>query len=477
MASIFSDLSNIRKPDVIMNMGPVPRDSLPGPFNATTNAQINYGSTLLGDLSPYEFGEPNRLSSQTAYMNIPHKIQKIIPVLRLPEARSSANAFLLSHGVDDGDVAFSLRVDRKAGTIEKLHTFERMELSHAVDPFVNLATVNYLLAGIQRNWHRASQTNWQQFMVDTDFAPRATQARQEFSVRHALRFIQDVARPFGIAHGSERQGGQHEGSTSAVTYPVNFVTSLLISGRVENLINMWRESDISAGDDLIFHLAWLPICKEDNSHEYVLNHWGKGLVRQRFDWEHTGIDGTPPVNFGWQLVPAVHDLQRPYQTHEGYDFREHGYWHIARTQVMKGKEVTQKLEREQRLQMCYNDDSRFLRGSLLEATFEPVFVQIRRMKSGITVAPLVPPQGPRIQRRRHGGVPGIAPPPQPAAAPPAPHQDAAQGGPPPAGGGPGLPGRLGPIMGAEMPTEPKPQQKKPRKPTLAAPAASGAAAE
>ena len=144
MAGLFSGLSSVRKPDVIMNMGPLPREGgLPGQFNAMTDAQINYGSTLLGDINPYEFGEPNHLSSQTAYMNIPHKIQKIIPVLRLPEARTGAGVFLLSHAVDDGDVAFALRVDRRAGTIEKMHTFERMELSHAVDPFVNLATVSF----------------------------------------------------------------------------------------------------------------------------------------------------------------------------------------------------------------------------------------------------------------------------------------------------------------------------------------------
>ena len=53
MSGFFSDLSGIRKPEVIMNMGPLPSQSLPSPYNAHTDAKINYGSTLLGDVRPY----------------------------------------------------------------------------------------------------------------------------------------------------------------------------------------------------------------------------------------------------------------------------------------------------------------------------------------------------------------------------------------------------------------------------------------
>ena len=372
MAGIFSDLTNgIRKPDVVMNMGPLPSaGGLPNGFNATTDARINYGSTLLGDLNPYEYGEPGRIADQTSYVNIAHRIQKIVPELRLPESRDGNQTFLLSHAVDDGDVAFSLRVRRNAGTIDRLNTFERMELSHAVDPFVNLATVNYLLAGLQRNWAKPEALKWQQFIVDTDFMPSLTQARSGFTVRHALRFVQEIARPFGVAHGSEKQGGQHEGSGSAVTFPVNFITTLVVGGKVDNLVNMWRESDISAGDDLILHLAWLPICKPDNTMDYVLNHWRKGMIRQRFEHEDGG------VNFGWQLVPAVYGTHPPTEVREGYDWRQHGYWHVARTQIMKAREITQILQQHVRVQGCYFDDSRFLRGSLLDVTFEPVFYRM-----------------------------------------------------------------------------------------------------
>jgi hypothetical protein len=387
MSGFFSDLAGIRKPEVIMNMGPLPSQSLPSPYNAHTDAKINYGSTLLGDVRPYTYGQPSHLQDQTAFYAVPHKVPKIVPELRLPEARNTDNTFLLSHGVDDGDVAFTIRVDRVASTIDRMHTFDRMELSHTVDPQINLATVNYLLAGIQRYWNQPERVKWQQFMVDIDFVKPATSARTDFTVQDAIRFITDVARPFGVVIGSEKQGGTHEGSLAPVTFAVNFITTLAVCGRVENVVHMWREHNISAGDDLIFKLEYLPICSADGSMEYVLNHWRKGMVRQRFDWDSKGR------NWGWQLVPAVCSAHPPRDMREGYDYREHGYWHIARTQVMRAAEITHKLEQQTKVQGCYYDDSRFMRGGLLEVTFEPVFVRHKKLKPhrivsrGILVVP------------------------------------------------------------------------------------------
>jgi len=376
MSGFFSDLySGVRKPEVIWNQGPLP-SSLPGHWNAQTDAQINYGSTLLGDIRPYSYGEPKHLQDQTAYMAIPHKVPKIVPELRLPEARPTDGTFLLSHGVDDGDVAFSLRVNRTAGTIDRMHTFDKLELSHTVDPQINLATVNYLLAGIQRYWNQPERVKWQQLLVDVNFQSSSASAKSDFSVRDAIRFVTDVAKPFGVVIGSEKQGGTHEGGTAPITFAVNFITTLAVCGRVENVVHMWREHNISAADDLIFRLDWLPIASPDGSMEYVLNHWRKGLVRQRFDW-----DPKNQRNWGWQLVPAVYSSYPPERLVEGYDYREHGYWHIARTQVMRAAEITHKLEQTSKVQPCYHDDSRFMRGGLLEVTFEPVFVRHRRLSA------------------------------------------------------------------------------------------------
>ena len=60
---LFSDLhGSIRTPEVVMNQGPLPSGFLPASF--TTDAQINYGSTLLGDVKPYSYGEPGHLADQ-----------------------------------------------------------------------------------------------------------------------------------------------------------------------------------------------------------------------------------------------------------------------------------------------------------------------------------------------------------------------------------------------------------------------------
>ena len=74
----------------------------------------------------------------------------------------------------------------KPGTIDRMHAFERMELGRSVDPFVNLATVNYILAGIQRFWNKPERVKWQQLMVDMDFGVPSTSAKTDFAVQVIL---------------------------------------------------------------------------------------------------------------------------------------------------------------------------------------------------------------------------------------------------------------------------------------------------
>lgn len=82
-------------------------------LNAQADAKINYNSTLLGDLAPYAYGKPGRLSSQTAFLAIPHMLQKVVPVLSLPSAQWPGNEITkLYHSVDDGDLAFTINIDR-----------------------------------------------------------------------------------------------------------------------------------------------------------------------------------------------------------------------------------------------------------------------------------------------------------------------------------------------------------------------------
>ena len=365
--SLFDGISNVRRPDVVMNDGPLP--SAAPPFLPA--AKINYASDLLGDgsVTAYDYGKPTNLSDQTSYLNIAHRIQKIVPQLHLPNANSEGS-FALSHAVDIGDIGFVLRIDRRGSVVSNIAAFERLQLTRMIDPIVNIATANYILAGLQRFWNRREAHNWQQLMVDLRFVEDAYAERGPFTVREAIRYLADTARPWGVPHTSELQGGQHEGSHAPVTFPVNFISTFFVSGLTRNICNIWSQTNVSAGDDLIFKLEKLPFAAKDGSIKYHCNHWKKSMAVQQFKYEEGG------VNEGWQIVPAVLSTYTPARMHEGYDYRQHGYWHICRSQVMSRNESS-----EDRRYLdapntgIYHDDRASMRGALLEATFEPVWIE------------------------------------------------------------------------------------------------------
>jgi len=394
--SFFDKLSNVRKPDVVMNSGPLPTHGPP----SFPNAKINYNSDLLSGISPYEYGEPDHISSQTSYTNIAHRIQKIVPCIHFPNANSEGS-FPLSHAVDTGDIAFVLRLDRRSNVMRGNASFERLQLSRAVDPLVNMQAVNYLLAGIQRYWNNLDMTNWQQLLVDLRFVDDVYSDRKAFNVSDAIRFITEVARPFGIPHTSEMQGGQHEGSSKAVTFPVNFVSAFLVDGRVDNLCNVFNNCNISNGDELILKLEKLPISTKDGNVKYHLNHWSKQLAVQQFKFEPGG------VNTAWQIVPSVLSTYEPRQVSENYDYREHGYWHILRSQVMAKTESADDWRYEASNRGIYYDDRVVLRGALLEGTFTPTWVEHIKWKpqKGVKrAAPDATDPAPSLRRDETGWV-------------------------------------------------------------------------
>ena len=366
--SLFDGISNVRKPEVNMNSGPLPTAGPP----YFPSARINYAADLLGDhIDAYSYGSADHLSDQTSYLNIAHRIQKIIPQISLPNA-SSEGTFQLSHAVDVGDIGFVLRIDRRGMVVPNINAFDRLQLSRMVDPIVNLVTVNYILAGLQRYWKKREAANWQQLMVDLRFVDDAYAERSNFTAGDALRFVNDMgtARPFGVPHTSEMQGGQHEGGSGPVTYPVNFISTLFISGLTRNICNIWSQNNISAGDDLILKLEKLPISTRDGSIKYHLNHWKKSIAIQQFRYEEGG------VNEAWQLVPAVLSSYKPSKIVENYDYRENGYWHICRSQVMfRNESFDDRRFQDASNVGVYHDDRVSMRGALIEATFEPVWVE------------------------------------------------------------------------------------------------------
>ena len=57
-------------------------------------------------------------------------------------------------------------------------------------------------------------------------------------------------------------------------WPVDFVTAMVIDGKVINLVNFWKHDDINAGDDLMLYVEDRPCT------EYVLSHHPKCMKKQ-----------------------------------------------------------------------------------------------------------------------------------------------------------------------------------------------------
>lgn len=151
MSDFFANLhSGIRQPEVVMNSGPLPPEhtnGMPAGLDGNVDAKINYTSSLLGDLDPYAYGEPNYLSTQTSYLNVPNRIQKIIPSITLPAAVPNQPPITISHPVDDGDIAFAVKLPLPS-YIQQDAELRRLYGPRHYNAFVNLQTVNYILSGI-----------------------------------------------------------------------------------------------------------------------------------------------------------------------------------------------------------------------------------------------------------------------------------------------------------------------------------------
>ena len=411
MGDFFGGLrSGIQFPQVVMNQGPLPSSGgLPAPLHEQADARINYGSSLLGDLTPYAYGEPGYLSSQNAYLNIPHKIQKIVPVVFLPEAKCPARDIVdLSHPIDDGDIAFVLRLNRNSMfcTGLKNGSMRRAGLGTAVDPFINLCTLNYILSGMQLGVTDDASNLWVELLQNLDetrFGKQGgagrnyTDAASPVNLNDIVHVIRHCIRPFGVTRGSEKQGGQDEATSSPATWPVSFVVSLTIDGKESNVLNIWHHHDMSAGSDLVLRLKLMPI------RQYTLNHYYKGVKRQAWDRATVPrMQGPNGMTHVWQLVPDLLSLEAPtpkeFEVMRGVLARmpaslvnvglmplprprayylgtpiqpqtscwqDLGFWHIGRSQIL-----TTKYGEEE---YWHNDLANSLRTNHLDITFQPMF--------------------------------------------------------------------------------------------------------
>ena len=361
MSDLFAQLgAGIRFPDANINDGGLLPTSLSGPagINGDPDGRINFNSELLSGVTPYAYG-PGRMGSDCSYQQIPHRMQKIISKLFLPYADilNDKGSLGLSHAVDQGDVAFILQSSRVQSLL-----FDNMAMRDAAihnqdlpaySAFVNISTVNYILAGLQRLDAACSQHGtWCGLARDLGYNYKNKHSRLD-----VLRLVSTRLVPFGICAGSKKKGGLHETGLAPVQAAVNHVTTMTVDGQNRDLVNFWRGSDISAGDELIYRLAWLP------TQHYTLNHYYKGTVRQSF------VRRT----MCWQLVPDVFcmsDAPRPEATGPwDYDYRVNGYWRLAQSFQHRGKYESDMVE--------IGNDMCFMRGQLLQVTFAPVWVQFQ----------------------------------------------------------------------------------------------------
>lgn len=423
MGDFFGGLrSGIQFPQVVMNQGPLPgAGGLPAPLHDTPDARINYGSSLLGDLTPYAYGEPGYLSSQNAYLNIPHKIQKIVPVVYLPEAKVGARDFFdLSHPIDDGDLAFVLRLDRSSlfCTGLKNADMRRAGLGTAIDPLINLCTLNYILSGLQLGFGPETDKSnlWAELFHNLDKdrfgKPGGMNSRDyqadPITFGDVIHVVRHCVRPFGITRGSEKQGGQDEATISPATWPVSFVVSLTLDGKESNVLNIWHHHELHAGNDLVLRLKLMPL------RPYTLNHYYKGVKRQTWDLGRE-------QKYVWQLVPDLFHIEMPSkqeitETAQGlatmpetvdrggnrytplrefrtfsveagdqrrknflrveneHPWQEFGYWHIGRSQVMTGKYGAEEY--------WHNDLANTLRTNHIDITLQPMFFQLPMVYAG-----------------------------------------------------------------------------------------------
>ena len=299
MADFFSNLgSGIRFPDArIGGAGPLPT-SLSGPagINGDPDGRYNFNGNLLDGIGPYAGPDGGRMGSDRNYQQVPHRVQHIIPQVYLPAGVPNGQV-AISHAVDMGDIAFSVVSERLERLLMRgAHVNGPRAPTPARNVFVNLATANYILAGLQRITQQQFQdrgsgrTHWACLADDLHFDPT-----NQNRLHEVLRLVSTRILPYGICAGSEHQGGKHETGLAPVQAAANHVTTMTVDGQNIDLVNYWRATTLNAGDELILRLEKL------QTHHFVLNHYYKQMSAETFQDKVVCYQLVPDV------VRAVHN--------------------------------------------------------------------------------------------------------------------------------------------------------------------------
>lgn len=341
--------------------------SAPAQYHAIPDGKINppeQNRLLQGGLQDfiYAYGpNPSRLTTQTQ-MNIPNKIQLIIPKIFIPAAVSDGSVYqdpILEHSITDGDLVFSLKMNREmVGMGSQSYIIYPQGYTERAVKLINLATVNYILWGLQvgvkggRRWK-----NFFSHLCKSKVPSFAVNDHDEderdisYGMETIWNFIKTYLAPYGVQHGSDMQGGQHEGSKTRVvsTNATDYVSSFAVEGKILKMNNLWRAFDINENDDLVLALRYMPP-QQTNIH-FVLSSSNRSTRNER-----------APVHRGWwYLNPEVLEFKTLIDT---------PHVHIARSQKM----INSFTQNSFGMDMPSWNARASIHGPPLQVTLEPSFV-------------------------------------------------------------------------------------------------------
>lgn len=407
MSDFFGGLSGIRYTDARINGdGPLPT-SLSGPegINGDADGRYNFNDSLLSGITPYAGPKGGRMGSDRNYQQIPHRKQFVVPPVFLPEPDAFLDqTFMMSHGIDMGDIAFILNVRHKRFLLTPApYAFVSQEEDDSMpnyNIFCNICTVNYLLAGLHNYLiHMAEMGHqkvdqghaWGRLLISFDAEKKANYILKEH--HHTSHFgsttlrchmlLQEIVRlkiiPLGICAMSEKQGGQHEVGLKPVQAAASFFTTLTVDGQNRDLVNIWRSIDISAGDFLILRLDFMPEEKSGPiKRPYTLNHYYKETIMRTLvmNEKAKGVFQLLPdvLSFSYTRpddwysealeTAAKNDVIMKNIYNCVLDYRQVGYWHIGQT-------YTKKLSFSG--PRAPTNDNEMMQGQLLQINFAPVW--------------------------------------------------------------------------------------------------------
>jgi hypothetical protein len=358
--NFFAGLLNgsVRMPDAAINYGSSPLPVIPPGASQFTSADGRYnagGSLLPGGIgAPYAYGTSARISTQTQ-MAHPNRVALIVPKLRIPSPESDGLDHtdpLLQHAISDGDLVFSFRMGTHMSSDTTRYYLAPHGCANRAVQLINLATVNYILWGLQVGLRGPKASRWRAFFNNlTRIGLKLGTVIDEDVV---WNFIQTYLRPFGIQHGGDQQGGMHEGDDNRVVThgAVDYVSSFAIEGKLRHVNNLWRDLDVRENDDLMLALRFKAPPHSDL--QFVLSSSVRATRNERVS-----------VSSGfYYLRPEV--LQHR-------SFSDVPYIHIGRSQLYCSA-YTRGVEA-----CCWNARIPVTPGAPLLLTFEPCFVNSDRM--------------------------------------------------------------------------------------------------